>query len=71
MQPSVGSAATVHIGKQADPTWADHTGTNFGSFVHQEYGERAFSLGFSALRETALARCYLAGFQAKLLIDLD
>lgn len=42
-------AATVHIAKQGDPTWADHTGTNFGSFVHQEYGERAFSLGFSAL----------------------
>lgn len=42
-------AATVHIAKQGDPTWADHTGTNFGSFVHQEYGARAFSLGFSAL----------------------
>jgi erythromycin esterase-like protein len=42
-------AATVHIAKQGDPTWADHTGTNFGSFVHQEYGAHAFSLGFSAL----------------------
>lgn len=42
-------AATVHIAKQADPTWGDHTGTNFGSFVHQKYGARAFSLGFSAL----------------------
>ena len=42
-------AATVHIAKQADPTWGDHTGTNFGSYVHQKYGERAFSLGFSAL----------------------
>jgi erythromycin esterase-like protein len=42
-------AATVHIAKQADPTWADHTGTNFGSFVHRKYGARAFSLGFSAL----------------------
>ena len=42
-------AATVHIARQADPTWADHTGTNFGSFVHRKYGARAFSLGFSAL----------------------
>jgi erythromycin esterase-like protein len=42
-------AATVHIAKQGDPTWADHTGKNFGSYVHQEYGVRAFSLGFSAL----------------------
>jgi erythromycin esterase-like protein len=42
-------AATVHIAKQADPTWGDHTGTNFGSFVHRKYGARAFSLGFSAL----------------------
>jgi erythromycin esterase-like protein len=40
-------AATVHIAKQGDPAWADHTGTNFGSFVHQKYGSRAFSLGFS------------------------
>lgn len=45
-------AATVHIAKQGDPTWADHTGTNFGSFVHQEYGACAFSLGFSALTGT-------------------
>lgn len=43
-------AATVHIAKQGDPTWGDHTGTNFGSLVHQKYGgARAFSLGFSAL----------------------
>jgi erythromycin esterase-like protein len=42
-------SATVHIAKQGDPSWGDHTGTNFGSFVHREYGERAFSLGFSAL----------------------
>jgi erythromycin esterase-like protein len=42
-------SATVHIAKQADPTWADHTGENFGSHLHQEYGPRAFSLGFSAL----------------------
>ncbi len=42
-------AATVHIAKQADPTWGDHTGTNFGSFVHQKYGSHAFALGFSAL----------------------
>ncbi len=42
-------AATVHIAKQAGPTWGDHTGTNFGSFVHQKYGKRAFSLGFSSL----------------------
>jgi erythromycin esterase-like protein len=42
-------AATVHIAKQADPTWGDRTGMNFGSLVHQKYGDRAFSLGFSAL----------------------
>ncbi len=42
-------AATVHIAKQGDPTWADHTGENFGLHVHQAYGARAFSLGFSAL----------------------
>lgn len=42
-------AATVHIAKQGNPTWGDHTGANFGSIVHQKYGIRAFSLGFSAL----------------------
>jgi erythromycin esterase-like protein len=42
-------AATVHIAKQGDPAWADRTGRNFGSYVHQEYGVGAFSLGFSAL----------------------
>lgn len=42
-------AATVHISKEGDPAWADHTGVNFGSYVHREYGARAFSLGFSAL----------------------
>lgn len=42
-------AATVHLAKQGDPTWADRTGTNFGSLVHQKYGNRAFSLGLSAL----------------------
>lgn len=42
-------AATVHIAKQGDPTWGDHAGTNFGSFVHRKYGNRAYSLGFSAL----------------------
>ena len=42
-------AATVHLAKEGDPSWADHTGTNFGSLVHQQYGARAFSLGFSAL----------------------
>ena len=42
-------AATVHIAKQGGPTWGDRTGTNFGSFVHHKYGQRAFSLGFSAL----------------------
>jgi erythromycin esterase-like protein len=41
-------AATVHIAKQADPTWGNHTGTNFGSFMHQKYGDGAFSLGFSS-----------------------
>jgi erythromycin esterase-like protein len=45
-------AATVHIAKQGDPTWADQTGTNFGSFVHREYGAGAFSRGFSALTGT-------------------
>jgi len=42
-------AATVHIAKQGDPTWGDRAGTNFGSFIHREYGEHAFSLGFSAV----------------------
>ena len=42
-------AATVHIAKQADPTWGDHEGTNLGSFIHKEYGAKTFSLGFSAL----------------------
>jgi erythromycin esterase-like protein len=42
-------SATVHIAKQGDPNWGDRTGTNFGSFVHRKYGDRAFSLGFSAL----------------------
>ncbi len=42
-------AATVHIAKQASPSWGDHAGTNFGSFIHQRYGEKAYSLGFSAL----------------------
>lgn len=45
-------AATVHIAKQADPTWADHSGTNFGSFVNRKYATRAFSLGFSSLTGT-------------------
>ena len=42
-------AATVHIAKQGDPTWGDRVGTNFGSFIHREYGNRARSLGFAAL----------------------
>ena len=42
-------AATVHAARRGDPSWGDHTGTNFGSFVHQKYGNRAFTLGFSAL----------------------
>jgi erythromycin esterase-like protein len=42
-------AGTVHIAKLGGPTWGDRTGSNFGSFVHQKYGGRAFSLGFSAL----------------------
>jgi erythromycin esterase-like protein len=45
-------SATVHIAKQGDPTWGDRTGTNFGSFVHRKYGNRAFSLGFSAVAGT-------------------
>jgi erythromycin esterase-like protein len=42
-------AATVHIAKRGDPTWGDHTGTNFGSFIHRKYGDHAYSLGFGAL----------------------
>ena len=42
-------AATVHIAKQGDPTWGDHAGTNFGSFIHRKYGNHARSLSFSAL----------------------
>ncbi len=42
-------AATVHIAKQADPVWGDRAGTNLGSFISREYGNRASSLGFSAL----------------------
>jgi erythromycin esterase-like protein len=42
-------AATVHIAKQGGAKWADRSGTNFGSYVHREYGARAYSLGFSAL----------------------
>lgn len=42
-------AATVHLARQGDPTWGDRTGTNFGSYVHKEYGSRTFSLGFTAL----------------------
>lgn len=42
-------AATVHIAKQGNPTWGDHAGTNLGSLIHRKYGNRARSLGFSAL----------------------
>lgn len=42
-------AATVHLAKQGDPTWANRTGANFGSFVHRKYGSHVSSLGFSAL----------------------
>jgi erythromycin esterase-like protein len=42
-------AATVHIAKEGDPTWGDHVGTNFGSFVHRKYGNHAYALSFSAL----------------------
>lgn len=45
-------AATVHIAKQGDPTWGDRSGTNFGSYVHSEYGTAAFPLGFSAVTGT-------------------
>ena len=44
--------ATVHAAKKGDPTWGDRTGANFGSLMHQEYGVKAFSLGFSALGGT-------------------
>ncbi len=42
-------AATVHIAKLGDPAWGDHAGTNLGSFIHKRYGNRARSLGFSAV----------------------
>ena len=42
-------AATVHVARQADPSWGDRTGLNFGRLVHQRYGEQAYALGFSAL----------------------
>lgn len=42
-------AATVHIAKQGDPIWGDRAGTNLGSFISRKYGNRASSLGFSAL----------------------
>ena len=42
-------AATVHLAKRADPTWGDHEGTNFGSFIHKSYGVNAISMGFSAI----------------------
>jgi erythromycin esterase-like protein len=44
--------ATVHAAKKGDPTWGDRTGANFGALIHQEYGAKAFSLGFSALEGT-------------------
>ena len=42
-------AATVHIAKQGTPIWGDRAGTNLGSFISRKYGNRANSLGFSAL----------------------
>ncbi len=42
-------AATVHVAKQGDPIWGDRAGTNLGSLIHREYGNRARSVGFSAL----------------------
>ena len=42
-------AATVHVAKQGNPTWGDRAGTNLGWFLHGEYGNRAVSVGFSAL----------------------
>jgi erythromycin esterase-like protein len=42
-------AATIHIAKQADPTGHSN---NFGSYIHQQYGAHAFSLGFAALTGT-------------------
>ena len=44
--------ATVHAAKKGDPSWGDRTGANFGSLMHQQYGARGFSLGFSALEGT-------------------
>ena len=42
-------AATVHIAKQGNPTWGDRAGTNLGSLIQRKYGNRAVSVGFSAL----------------------
>ena len=42
-------AATVHIAQKGNPIWGDRTGTNLGSFIHCRYGNRARSLGFSAV----------------------
>lgn len=42
-------AATVHIAKQGDPTWGDRAGTNLGFLIKRRYGNRAYSLGFSAV----------------------
>ena len=42
-------AATVHIAKRGNPIWGDQTGTNLGTFIHQELGRRAHALGFSAI----------------------
>ena len=45
-------AATVHIAQHGDPTWGDRSGKNFGCYLHDEYGAKAFSLGFSAATGT-------------------
>ncbi|HMG46193.1 MAG TPA: erythromycin esterase family protein [Allosphingosinicella sp.] len=41
-------AATSHVAKDASATRDFAGGWNFGAYVHQAYGRRAFALGFSA-----------------------
>ena len=45
-------AATSHIAKDGAPTGAYAGARNFGSYLHEAYGRRAFTLGFSALAGT-------------------
>jgi len=45
-------AATAHVAKDAGATGQFAGGRNFGAYVHEAYGRRAFALGFSALAGT-------------------